>query len=120
MQAQLKDYEGFADSRNKIMIKRPELMQNWITYFVAVYLAKNYDVALEVFEAIQNQVENGKDKALKPHELSEIYMFKAKIYEDMKAYRKGIKFLLSKKATSIILDDYTKYETLARLYYLNN
>jgi hypothetical protein len=34
------------------MVGRATLIINWIVYFVALYLAKNYETALEVFESI--------------------------------------------------------------------
>jgi peptide alpha-N-acetyltransferase len=116
MQAQLKDYEGFAESRRRIMVLRPNIMQNWVTYFVAVFLAKNYDTALEVFDSIQTQIDESKERQLKPHEISEIYLFKAKIYEEMGKLKQAAKFLTGKRAEAAVLDDVAKYTILSRVY----
>jgi predicted Zn-dependent protease len=112
----LKDYSGFAETRRKIMVLRPNVMQNWITYFVALYLTNNYQTCLEVFDSIQTQVESSKELQLKPHELSEVYLFKAKVLEEMGEPKQAIKFLTSKKSEAAIKDDLLKYEMLGRLY----
>mmetsp|Transcript_16311 Transcript_16311/g.25210 ORF Transcript_16311/g.25210 Transcript_16311/m.25210 type:complete len:627 (+) Transcript_16311:395-2275(+) len=115
MQAQLKDYEGFAESRRKIMVSKSGVMQNWITYLVALYLNKQYDLALEVFGSIENQIETHKDSQLKPYEISEIYLFKVKIMEAMGDLKGAVKYLTKKKVSNIILDEFRKNEELARL-----
>jgi len=84
LQVQLKDYEGFAESRRKIMQARPTELLNWTSYMVAVYLTGDYKTALEVFGTIEetiNGIENAEKKP-KPQEKNEIYLFKAKILED--------------------------------------
>jgi N-alpha-acetyltransferase 15/16, NatA auxiliary subunit len=52
LQVRLRDYDGFQETRRKIMVARASIITNWVVYYVALYLAKNYDTALEVFESI--------------------------------------------------------------------
>lgn len=101
------------------MVIRPTELIHWTSYMVAVYLTGNYKTALEVFDTIEttiNGIEN-EDKKPKPHEKNEIYLFKAKILEDSKDYKAGIKFLTKKSVEKIILDDVRKYQFLSKFYF---
>ena len=118
LQVQLKDYAGFAESRMKIMQHRPTELVNWTSYMVAVYLTGDYKTALDLFDTIEqtiNAIENA-DKKPKPQEKNEIWLFKAKILEDMGDWKAGIKFLTKKSVEKIILDDVRKNEFLAKFY----
>lgn len=84
-------------------------MQNWVTYYVALYLTKNYELCLEVFESIVSQCENSKEVQLKRHEMSDVYLFKATVLEEMGEFKKGVKFLTNKKSEAVIVDDISKY-----------
>jgi tetratricopeptide (TPR) repeat protein len=100
------------------MVQTPGIIQNWVTYYVALFLTKDYTTCLEVFDSIVSQTENNKNvkERLKAHEMSEIYLFKGRVLESMGEPKKAIKFLLDKKAEATILDDIAKYEMLARLF----
>ena len=52
LQVQLKDYDGFVETRRRIMVGRAGIITNWIVYLVALYLSKNYDTAHEIFDNI--------------------------------------------------------------------
>ncbi len=68
------------------MVQKPETITNWSTYFVALYLAKEYEKCLSVFDSLMEMVRmaDEKDKKLmKPTEICELYFLKAMIYEDM-------------------------------------
>ena len=98
---------------------RPSLILNWVVYYIALYLAKNYDTALEVFDSIVQQHEED-SSILKPHELSEIYIFKCNILIEMGDIKKAIKFMTKKTTEKAIMDDVRKNELLAHLYMQNN
>jgi peptide alpha-N-acetyltransferase len=38
LQIQLRDYEGYAETRRQVLISKPGMQINWITYAVALYL----------------------------------------------------------------------------------
>jgi peptide alpha-N-acetyltransferase len=115
LQAYLKDYEGFCETRRKIMIGRAGIITNWIVYYISLYLSKNYETALEVFDSIIGQY--GEDKSvLKPHEISELYLFKVNILIEMGENKKAIKFMTKKTTDKAIMDDVRKNEILVKLY----
>ena len=101
------------------MISRATLITNWIVYYISLYLSKNYDTALEVFESIIGQYNEDKN-ILKPHEISELYLFKANILIEMGEPKKAIKFMTKKTTEKAIMDDVRKNEVLAKLYLQNN
>ena len=89
---------------------------------MAVFLAGNHDTALEVFDSLEqviNQNDENKDQ-LKPAEMNELYLFKAHILETQGEYKKAIKFMTKKTYDKAICDEIRKNETLARLYMNNN
>lgn len=101
------------------MIGRATLITNWIVYYISLYLAKNYDTALEVFDSIVGMYADDKN-ILKPHEMSEIYLFKVNILVEMGENKKAIKFITKKTSEKAIMDDVRKNEILANLYLQNN
>ena len=48
LQVQLRDYEGYSETRRQILVSKPSVQLNWITYAVGIFLAKDYTRALEV------------------------------------------------------------------------
>jgi peptide alpha-N-acetyltransferase len=48
LQVQLRDYEGYAETRRQILVSKSTVQLNWITYAVSLFLAKDYARALEV------------------------------------------------------------------------
>ena len=52
LQMSLNDYAGYSESRRIIAVEKPTILSNWVQYCVGVYLTKNYDLALEIFESI--------------------------------------------------------------------
>ena len=69
------------------MVTRTDILSNWTSYFVATFLNKQYDTTLELFESIEQLLEENKDNSkekkmsMKPFELSELYLMKARTFE---------------------------------------
>jgi hypothetical protein len=51
LQHRLGDYQGMSESRSKMMIASP-IMLNWISFLFSVYMAKDYKQTLEVLDSI--------------------------------------------------------------------
>ena len=52
LKVQTRDYDGFAESRRLLMVKK---LTN-ITNFDSIYLSGNYQTALEVFDSIEQVI----------------------------------------------------------------
>lgn len=50
--------------------------------YLIIFQVQNYERSLEVLESYEKTLKENKEK-LKPHERSEVTIFKARIYEDM-------------------------------------
>jgi hypothetical protein len=57
---------------------------------------------------------------MKPHEVSELYLFKVTILMEMGDVKKAIKFMTKKTTEKAIMDDVHKNEILAKLFLKNN
>ena len=79
------------------MVAKATLHTNWVIYFIGLYLAKNYDTALEVFDNIIQQWQED-NNILKLYELNELYLFKCRILQEQGEIKKAIKFMTKKQS----------------------
>ncbi|CDW89756.1 n-alpha-acetyltransferase auxiliary subunit-like [Stylonychia lemnae] len=107
LQIQLRDYEGYAETRRQILVSKPTVNINWMAY-----ACHKCERALEVLESFDKTLKENKEK-LKNHERTEITLFKAKLFEEMGDYQKAIN-LLQKKG--LIVDQISKFRKLAENY----
>lgn len=114
LQVQLRDFEGYAETRRQLLVGKAGVQANWITYAVALYLAKDYSRALEVLASFEKTLKEDKNEKLKKKEKSEIILFEAKIYEAMGEYQKAIDTLTQAKHQ--VANDIAKHEALGRLF----
>lgn len=54
LQIQLRDYEGYQNSRYRLLKLRPSQKTFWIGYATAFHLLKDYDTALKILEEVIN------------------------------------------------------------------
>lgn len=47
-QVQMRDLQGFADTRQQLLTIKPNNRNHWISFAVAHHLSKNYDMAVQV------------------------------------------------------------------------
>ena len=52
LQVQLKDYEGHAETRRKMVVTKAQNLQNWIAYLVAVFTTKDFKVCCDIWDSI--------------------------------------------------------------------
>jgi tetratricopeptide (TPR) repeat protein len=109
----LRDYSGYAETRRQLLVGKPSVQANWVTYAVALYLAKDFSRALEVLSSFEKTVKEEKTEKLKKKERSELTLFEARIYEAMGEPKKAIHFINKSK---LIVNLVAKHEMLARLY----
>lgn len=87
LQIQLKDYEGHAETRRKMVVTKAQNLQNWTTYLVAVFMTKDYKVCCEIWDSIMQILGDDPLSHLKLHELNELFLFRVKIFEAMGEYK---------------------------------
>jgi len=106
----LKDWKGHAESKRMLMLQRPHMMISWIQYYVSLFLAQDWDTTLSVYDSIHAMMEdhkNNKDKKdmhLKPFELCEIQLMRARALEMKGEPKKAIKFMTRKAIFSLLIN----------------
>jgi len=113
----LKDYDGFAESRRKMVVAQAAHLSNWTSYIIAAFLAKDYNLSLTIWDSIVEILGDDPLQKAKLNELNELYLFRVKIFEAMGDCKKGVKFILKYKI--FIVDDVRRNEALVRMYLVN-
>ncbi|KAK0416501.1 hypothetical protein QR680_012527 [Steinernema hermaphroditum] len=72
LQVQMRDYEGYRDSRFKLLKLRSGARMSWISYATAYHLLKNYDMASKI---VDTYIQNNKPEGAFDYEYSELLMY---------------------------------------------
>lgn len=54
MQVHKRDFHGYTETRNRLLILRPQQKQNWIAFALGSYFCKDYETALKVLSNFEN------------------------------------------------------------------
>jgi peptide alpha-N-acetyltransferase len=84
LQCQVRDYEGYIESRRKMMQERPQLRQNWTALAVAYHLAGNYEQAENILKTYEETLKQAPPK-------SDLEHSEATLYKNMVIYESGDK-----------------------------
>lgn len=111
LQIQMRDLNGFLDTRHRLLQLRPGNRNNWIAFAIGHFLNKNYGVAVQVLTAYEGTLEEvSKEEA---YEHSEILLFKATILEDSGKVKESLELL--DRSKGMIKDKLGWMEMRARL-----
>ncbi|KAF2706645.1 N-alpha-acetyltransferas-like protein 15 [Pleomassaria siparia CBS 279.74] len=73
LQAQMRDYEGYVDSRSKMLNQRPQLRQNWTALAVAHHLSGNYKSAEHILNTYEETLKSPPPKTDIEHSEASLY-----------------------------------------------
>uniref|UniRef100_A0A914HAH5 Uncharacterized protein n=1 Tax=Globodera rostochiensis TaxID=31243 RepID=A0A914HAH5_GLORO len=79
LQVQMRDFEGYRDSRYKLLELRPSNKMGWIGYASAYHLQQEYDMALEIIKEFKK---NNKPTSQVDYENSEIVLYEVMILSE--------------------------------------
>lgn len=82
LQCQVRDYEGYIESRRKMMQERPQLRQNWTALAIAHHLAGNYAEAENILKTYEETLKQ-------PPPKSDLEHSEATLYKNMIIYESG-------------------------------
>jgi tetratricopeptide (TPR) repeat protein len=82
LQCQVRDYEGYIESRRKMMQERPQLRQNWTALAVAYHLSGNYAEAENILKTYEETLKQ-------PPPKSDLEHSEATLYKNMIIYESG-------------------------------
>ncbi|KAF6019761.1 NAA15 [Bugula neritina] len=112
LQIQMRDYDGYRETRQRLLELRPGQRASWIGYAISWHLLKDYEMALAVIEEFR--------KTLNPkpydYEYSELILYQSSILEEACRYQDAINHL--QKYEKDIVDKLFLEESRARLYQL--
>jgi len=118
LQLQLGDYPGMAESRRKILVANPTSYDNYNFYISALMLCKNWKLAVESFDNLfEVLLDESNKSSLKKPATNELMMMRMKVFEEMKDWSNGIKFIQKRK--EFFCDDVRYNETLSRFMIKN-
>jgi N-alpha-acetyltransferase 15/16, NatA auxiliary subunit len=112
LQIQIRDYEGFEESRRKLLLVRPNQRNNWLGVAVSFHLQGNFDQALQVLKTYQDTLDDVEDDQ-DPFEQSELLLYKISIMEEASDFTGALEQL--DRNTKRIVDRLAVRETRARL-----
>ena len=71
----MRDYEGYEQSRRKLVVSRPGLISNWVSFAGAAYVNRNYRGAIDCVESILKFEEEGTSKDnFSPQSITEVIL----------------------------------------------
>jgi len=73
LQCQIRDYEGYIDSRRKMMNARPQLRQNWTGLAIAYHLAGDYKEAEHILKTYEETLKQAPPKTDLEHSEAVLY-----------------------------------------------
>ena len=73
LQCQIRDYEGYIESRRKMMQERPQLRQNWTALAVAYHLSGNYSEAENILKTYEETLKQTPPKSDLEHSEATLY-----------------------------------------------
>ncbi|KAH7385724.1 NMDA receptor-regulated protein 1 [Pyrenochaeta sp. MPI-SDFR-AT-0127] len=73
LQCQIRDYEGYIESRRKMMQERPQLRQNWTALAVAYHLAGNLAEAENILKTYEETLKQTPPKSDLEHSEATLY-----------------------------------------------
>lgn len=91
LQIQIRDYDGFEESRRKLLHLRPNQRMNWIGVAVSFHLQKNYSTALEVVKTYLKTLDESAVSGQDPFERSELLLYNISIMEEAGEYEMALK-----------------------------
>jgi tetratricopeptide (TPR) repeat protein len=73
LQCQIRDYEGYIESRRKMMQERPQLRQNWTALAIAYHLAGNFTEAENILKTYEETLKQIPSKSDLEHSEAPLY-----------------------------------------------
>lgn len=110
LQIQMRDLEGYRDTRYQLFNLRPTQRASWIGFAMAYHLLKDYDMALKILEEFRKtQTKRGYD-----YEHSELLLYQNMVLREAGLLEEALNHL--NKYEEQICDKLSVLETKAQLY----
>ncbi|XP_064103950.1 LOW QUALITY PROTEIN: N-alpha-acetyltransferase 15, NatA auxiliary subunit-like [Macrobrachium nipponense] len=109
LQIQMRDLEGYKDTRYKLFELRPTQRASWIGYAMSFHLLKDYDTALRILEEFRKTIQ----KTTYDYEYSELLLYQNLVIRESANLQEALKHLNTYEAN--ICDKVTLQELRGEL-----
>jgi len=105
LQIQMRDLDGYRETRYRLLVLRPGQRASWIGYAMAYHLLKNYEMSLQILREFE------KTQQVKPfdYEHSELILYHAQVLRESGQLQQALDFLDTH--FSVIVDKLSVSET---------
>mmetsp|Transcript_19765 Transcript_19765/g.39382 ORF Transcript_19765/g.39382 Transcript_19765/m.39382 type:complete len:916 (-) Transcript_19765:49-2796(-) len=115
LQIQMRDRDGFVDTRFTILNQHPNNRIHWLSFALAKHFAGDHDGAINVIDAYYGTLDEGSSEKQRNYESSELVLYKCKIMLEMDGQEeKVLKYL--DDCRDIVVDEGALLSTEAMAY----
>ncbi|CAN4086801.1 unnamed protein product [Withania somnifera] len=115
LQAQMRDLEGFVETRQQLLTLKPNHRMNWIGFAVAHHLNSNGSKALDILEAYEGTLDDDYPPENERCEHGEMLLYKISLLEECGFTERALEELHKKEPKMVDKLDYKEQEALLLL-----
>ncbi|XP_059962213.1 N-alpha-acetyltransferase 15, NatA auxiliary subunit isoform X1 [Mesoplodon densirostris] len=115
LQIQMRDLEGYRETRYQLLQLRPAQRASWIGYAIAYHLLEDYEMAAKILEEFRKTQQTSPDKV--DYEYSELLLYQNQVLREAGLYREALEHLCTyeKQICDKLAVEETKGELLLQL-----
>lgn len=115
LQIQMRDLEGYRETRYQLLQLRPAQRASWIGYAVAYHLLEDYEMAAKILEEFRKTQQTSPDKV--DYEYSELLLYQNQVLREAERYKEALDHLYTyeKQICDKLAVEETKGELLLKL-----
>uniref|UniRef100_A0A8C7XDM9 N-alpha-acetyltransferase 15, NatA auxiliary subunit n=1 Tax=Oryzias sinensis TaxID=183150 RepID=A0A8C7XDM9_9TELE len=115
LQIQMRDLEGYRETRYQLLQLRPAQRASWIGYAIAYHLLEDYEMAAKIIEEFRKTQQMSPDKV--DYEYSELLLYQNQVLREAGLYKEALEHLSSyeKQICDKLAVEETRGELLLKL-----
>ncbi|XP_033890579.1 N-alpha-acetyltransferase 15, NatA auxiliary subunit-like [Acipenser ruthenus] len=115
LQIQMRDLEGYRETRYQLLQLRPAQRASWIGYAIAYHLLEDYEMAAKILEEFRKTQQTSPEKV--DYEYSELLLYQNQVLREAGLYKEAMEHLTTyeKQICDKLAVEETKGEVLLKL-----
>ncbi|XP_061100999.1 N-alpha-acetyltransferase 15, NatA auxiliary subunit b [Conger conger] len=93
LQIQMRDLEGYRETRYQLLQLRPAQRASWIGYAIAYHLLEDYEMAAKIIEEFRKTQQTSPDKV--DYEYSELLLYQNQVLREAGLYKEALEHLIT-------------------------
>uniref|UniRef100_A0A8C2WJU4 N-alpha-acetyltransferase 15, NatA auxiliary subunit n=1 Tax=Cyclopterus lumpus TaxID=8103 RepID=A0A8C2WJU4_CYCLU len=120
LQIQMRDLEGYRETRYQLLQLRPAQRASWIGYAIAYHLLEDYEMAAKIIEEFRKTQQTSPDKV--DYEYSELLLYQNQVLREAGLYKEALEHLSNyeKQICDKLAVEETRGELLLKLERLDD